>query len=204
MSLDKYGVGQDPYCYPGTSALKNRFNLQDEQDLNEVEHYLTNKAAQQLEFHEPPYNLNTLKQIHYQLFTDVYSWAGEIRTVNISKGDTQFCITSRIEPEANKEFQRIATSNWFEGYTRDLLVSAIAQAYGTINVIHPFREGNGRSQRILFEWIIINAGYGIDWWKVDRNTWILANISSFHGDDIRLIQVFDRCIGGSILATATC
>ncbi len=202
MSLDKYGVGQDPYCYPGTAALKNRFDLRDEQDLNEVEHYLSNIAAQKLEFYEPPYGLNNLKQIHYRLFSDIYHWAGKIRTVKISKGDTQFCIPRRIEPEADKEFQKMATANWFQGYARDALVTAVAESYGTLNVIHPFREGNGRTQRILFEWIIINAGYGINWWKVDRETWILANIHSVHGDDTQLIQVFDRCIGLPILTAA--
>lgn len=87
MTLDKYGVGQDPYCYPGTDSLKNRFDLRDAQDLSEVEHYLTNKAAQTLEFHEPPYSLDTLKQIHYHLFANVYSWAGEISTVIKREGD---------------------------------------------------------------------------------------------------------------------
>lgn len=201
MSLDKYGVKQDPDCYPGTDVLKNRFGLHNDKDLNEVEHYLSDKAAQKLDFHEPPYGLDTLKNIHYSLFSDIYSWAGQIRTIKLSKGNTQFCIPSRIEPEAIKEFQKIAAANWFEGYSRDLLVVAIAKTYGTLNVIHPFREGNGRSQRILFEWLIINAGYEISWWKVDQDEWIRANIRSFYGDDSHLIEVFNRCIGLPISTT---
>ncbi|NYT66720.1 Fic family protein [Alcaligenaceae bacterium] len=195
MTLDKYGVGQDPYCYPGSGALKNHFDLRDEQDLSEVEHYLSNIAAQKLEFYEPPYGLDTLKQIHYRLFSDIYYWAGKIRTVKISKGTTQFCVPHRIEPEADKEFKKMAAQNWFQGHTRDMLVTEVAASYGTLNSIHPFREGNGRTQRILFEWIIINAGYGINWWKVDRDAWIQANIHSIYGDDTQLIQVFDNCIG---------
>ncbi len=201
MSLDKYQVGQDPDCYPGTDVLKNRFGLRDDKDLNEVEHYLSNKAAETLDFQEPPYSLDTLKNIHRTLFSDIYSWAGEIRTVKISKGNTQFCIPGRIEPEAVKAFNKMADANWFVGYPRDALVVAVAKAYGTLNVIHPFREGNGRSQRILFEWIIINAGYGISWWKVDQDEWIQANIGSFYGDDTHLIAVFDRCIGLPISTT---
>lgn len=195
MSLDKYGVGQDPDCYPGTDVLKNLLDLRDAEDLNEAERYLTGIAAERLEFEEPPYSLDNLKQIHRTLFSEIYSWAGEIRKVKISKGGNQFCVPNRIEPEAAREFRKMGSAGWFEGYPRNLLVDAVAESYGTLNVVHPFREGNGRTQRILFEWVIVNAGYEINWWAVDRQEWILANIFSFHGDDSHLIRIFDRCIG---------
>lgn len=152
-----------------------------------------------LEFIEPPYSLDTLKQIHRTLFSAIYSWAGEIRTVKISKGGNQFCVPDRIEPEAAREFRKVESNGWFEGYSRDLLLKAVAESYSTLNVAHPFREGNGRAQRMLFEWIIINAGYEINWWKVDKQEWIKANHQSFHGDDGPLIQIFDRCIGLPIM-----
>ncbi|MGY1446200.1 Fic family protein [Pseudomonas chlororaphis] len=195
MNTDKYGVGHDPDCYPGTDVLKNLLDLRDERDLNEAERYLTEKCATQFEFQEPPYSLATLKDIHHTLFSRIYSWAGELRTVKISKGGNQFCIPERIEPEATKEFSRLKAAGWFDGYSREQLVVACAESYGTINVLHPFREGNGRTQRILFEWIIVNAGYEIDWWAVDQQEWVAANISSFHGNDHHLNQIFERCIG---------
>lgn len=198
MSLDKYGVGQDPACYPGTDVLINLLDLRNDEDLNEAERYFTEAAAEQLEFMEPPYSLETLKHIHRTLFSKIYSWAGDIRTVKISKGESQFCLPDRIEPEAAKEFRKMERASWFEGYPRDKLVTAIAESYGMLNVIHPFREGNGRTQRILFEWIIVNAGYEINWWAVDQKEWIEANILSYYCDDSLLIQVFDRCIGSPI------
>lgn len=199
MSNDKYGVDQDPYCYPGTATLKNLLDLHEEDDLNEAERYLTEAAAERLEFTEPPYSLDTLKHIHRTLFSTIYSWAGEVRTVKISKGRNQFCIPDRIEPEAAREFRKIQANAWFEGYSRDLLVKAVAESYGTLNVAHPFREGNGRAQRILFEWIIVNVGYEINWWEVDKQEWVEANHQSFHGDDNPLITIFDRCIGLPIM-----
>lgn len=123
-SNDKYGVEQDPYCYRGTSTLKNLLDLHDEDDLNEAERYLTEAAAERLEFIEPPYSLDTLKQIHRTLFSAIYSWAGEIRTVKISKGGNQFCVPDRIEPEAAREFRKVESNGWFEGYSRDLLLKA--------------------------------------------------------------------------------
>lgn len=195
MSLDKYGVGQDPDCYPGTEVLKNLLDLRNDEDLSEAERYLTAVAAERLEFMEPPYSLETLQHIHRTLFSKIYSWAGDIRTVKISKGKSQFCLPDRIEPETAKEFRKMEKASWFEGYSRDRLVTAVAESYGILNAVHPFREGNGRTQRVLFEWIIVNAGYGIDWWVVDREEWIEANIYSYYGDDSHLIQVFERCIG---------
>ena len=198
MSVDKYGVDQDPACYPGTDVLINLLNLQDADDLAEAERYLTQTAAAQLEFIQPPYDIDTLKQIHRHLFCHVYSWAGEIRTVKISKGESQFCVPERIEPEAAKEFRKMAHAGWFEGYPRHSLVVAVAESYGTLNVARPFREGNGRTQRILFEWLIVNAGFEITWGMVDQQEWIEANIRSFQGDDSHLEHVFSRCIGAPI------
>src|SRR5690606_26758862 len=105
LMVDKYGVGQDPYCYPGTSVLRNRLGLTSDEALNEAERTLSAIAASEIEFIPPPYDLASLKRIHHQLFQDVYDWAGELRTVDISKGGTHFCNVTRIEPEAEKIFR---------------------------------------------------------------------------------------------------
>ena len=89
--LDKYGVGQDSYCYPGTSTLINRLGLRDDLALSKAEHDLSQIAASEIDFELPPYNLAYLQQIHRHLFKDVYAWAGELRTVDIAKADTRFC-----------------------------------------------------------------------------------------------------------------
>jgi cell filamentation protein len=198
--LDKYGVGQDSYCYSSTSVLINRLGLMDDDLLCRAEHDLTQIAASEIDFELPPYDLAYLQQIHRYLFRDIYDWAGEIRTVDISKADTRFCNVNRIEPEASKLFLVLAKANWLEGFARSALVSAAAEFFGDLNVIHPFREGNGRAQRILFEHIIVNAGYEIDWWVVGESEWIRANIASVVCDYTDLTGIFDRCIGSQITA----
>ncbi|OCR23039.1 cell division protein Fic [Pseudomonas syringae] len=196
--LDKYGVGQDPYCYPGTSVLRNLLDLTDDQTLSEAERALSEVAADAIEFAPPPYDLSYLQSVHRRLFADLYEWAGELRTVDISKDSTHFCTTSRIEPEAKKLFTDLAQANWFQGLDRSALVAASAELFGDLNVVHPFREGNGRAQRILFEHIIVNAGYEISWWAVDAQVWLQANIDAVVCDYKALTGVFERCVGQPI------
>lgn len=196
--LDKYGAGQDPYCYRGTAVLRNRLDLCDDQILSEAERALSEIAAESIEFASPPYDLAYLQSIHQRLFADLYEWAGELRTVDISKDETHFCTTSRIEPEARKLFDALAKANWFQDLDRSSLIRAAAELFGDLNVVHPFREGNGRAQRILFEHIIVNAGYEISWWPVDAQEWIQANIDAVVCDYAALTGVFERCVGQPI------
>jgi len=196
--LDKYGTGQDPYCYPGTTVLRNRLNVTNDEILSEAERALSEVAADAIEFAQPPYDLRYLKALHNRLFSDLYEWAGELRTVDISKGTTHFCTTTRIEPEAEKLLTSLAKANWFQGMDRAQLVTASAELFGDLNVVHPFREGNGRTQRILFEHIIVNAGYEISWWAVDAEEWTQANIDAVVCDYRALREVFERCVGQSI------
>ena len=198
--VDKYGVGQDPYCPPGSTVLRNRLNLTDATILAQAERDLSEVAAQTIDFMPPPYDLPYLQALHRQLFADLYDWAGELRTVDISKDQTHFCVTHRIEPEANKLFTALAQASWFQGLDRTDLINACAELFGDLNVVHPFREGNGRAQRILFEHIVVNAGYEISWWAVEAGEWIQANIDAVGCDYAGLARVFERCVGEAISA----
>lgn len=195
---DKYGTGQDPYCYPGMNLLRNRLGLKDEQILEHAERGLSELAADSIEFGLPPYDLHYLSNIHRQLFSDIYEWAGQLRTIDISKGNTLFCTVSRIRPEAERLFESLANANWFQGLARGDLIIAGAEMFGDLNMIHPFRDGNGRAQRILFEHLIINAGFQIDWWGVDIDQWAQANINSVVCDYRAMQAVFEQCIGEAI------
>lgn len=197
--MDKYGAGQDSYCYPDSEVLKNRLNIEDDDALSEAEREITELAAEEIEFEPPPYDLATLQRIHQQLFGDIYDWAGDIRTVDVSKGDTRFCTTQRIIPEAKKLFDQLADKGWLEGLSRDALIDEVAELYGELNMVHPFREGNGRALRLLFQFIIVNAGYEISWSAVDEDEWLEANIhSALTADAAGLVAIFDKSIGESI------
>lgn len=104
----------------------------------------------------------------------------------------------RIEPEARKLFTRLAQQDHLTTLTREPLIAAVAEFYGDLNVIHPFREGNGRAQRLLFEHIVVNCGYEISWECLDRQEWIDANIAAYHCDYQPLEDIFGRCIGKAL------
>lgn len=195
---DKYGIQNDPYCYPGTTTLVNLLDLRDDQELADAERDVTYDAAITLEFAPPPYDLAYLQAIHRWLFREVYAWAGDLRSVDISKGATRFCVSGRIVPEAAKVFRTMDSFQWFDGMARSQLVEHVAEAFGELNVVHPFREGNGRAQRILFEQLIVSAGYEISWDDVDPVEWIVANVAAYQVDYAPLREIFGRCIGGEI------
>lgn len=195
---DKYGVGEDAYCYPGSTVLRNKLDIHDEPTLSEAEQQLSAIAAASVEFNPPPYSLTYLQDIHRQLFSDLYEWAGELRTVGMAKQDTRFCQPQYMEAEASKIFANIAAANWFEEMSRAELIVAVSEAYSDINVLHPFREGNGRAQRILFEHLIMNAGFEISWWGIEKTEWIFANIAAYNCVMEPMEQVFEKCIGQMI------
>ena len=199
--MDKYGVGQDAYCYPDSDVLINRLNIEAAEPLADAEREITVLAAEGIEFEPPPYDLSTLQSIHRRLFDDIYDWAGDIRTVDIAKGDTRFCTAQRIEPEAAKLFVQLADKQWLEGLSRENLIQELADLYGELNMLHPFREGNGRAQRLFFEFLVINAGYEISWQAVSEQEWLDANIQSALGCDASgLAAIFETCVGEAIKA----
>ena len=183
--VDKYGVGQDPYCYPNTKVLINKFGIKDAKILQEAEREITTVALKDICFASPPYNLNYLRNIHYILFSNIYDWAGQLRTVDIAKQETLFCTCSRIEPEANKIFRSLEKKDFIKN---------IAELYADLNMIHPFREGNGRVQRLLFEHIALNCDYIIDWSTVSTETWITANINGVNCDFKLLEKIFQLAL----------
>ena len=194
--MDKYGeMGDSLYCYPNSNILKNKLHLQDEKILQQAELELSEYASLLIEYAEPPYDLQYLKNIHASLFSELYEWAGELRRVDISKGDTRFCTFSRIEVEANKLFKQLQSQNYFQHLEQQQLIIQLADFYCELNVIHPFREGNGRTQRIFFEHLLAYCGYGVDWSQIEsQERWIQANIEGFYGHLDGLVQIFNECI----------
>jgi cell filamentation protein len=197
MSRDKYGTGQDPYCYPNSDILINSLNIHDEALLEEAELDISSLCANQIEFALPPYDLSYFCAIHKALFGDLYPWAGELRQIDISKGNTRFCSYQRIEIETQKLLSTIDYGNALVELSREDLVITVAELYADLNLVHPFREGNGRAQRVLFEHMIINCGYDIDWSIIEADEWLEANIKGYYCDYSLMHSIFEKCIGSA-------
>lgn len=106
----------------------------------------------------------SLKEIHKHLFEDIYDFAGEIRTVNIAKGNFRFAPLMYLEA-ALTNIDKMPQSNFDE----------IIEKYVEMNIAHPFREGNGRSTRIWLDCILKKEiGKVVDWSKVDKEDYLLA------------------------------
>jgi cell filamentation protein len=137
---DKYGTDQDgQYCYADSDVLINKLGITEEDALEAAEIELTQARINQYEPDFDNISLSALRTIHFHLFQDLYDWAGDLRTVDISKGNTRFANVSRIEPEADKLFRQLAHENHLTGLSREQFVARLAHYYCELNVIHPSR-----------------------------------------------------------------
>lgn len=196
---DKYGTKHDKYCYPNTDILVNLLNIQDAALLAEAEAAFTAyryRHYQSLVRHLDDFHFEHFKYLHYYLFQDLYAWAGQIRDVDIAKGTTRFCTVNRIEPEAEKIFLKIPLLGQLSG--REALIEAIADLFCDINLLHPFREGNGRVERFFFEEMVCMLGYDLTWPSITQQQWIEANIAGVHADLAPLQAIFSQALSSPV------
>ena len=150
-------------CYPGTTVLINQFDIRDAQKLAEVEGVLTaTRTAQWLNAPKADdFSFAHYREIHRYLFADLYAWAGQLRAVDLSKKGTQFCKWDKIAEESARVFNGLKRQNFLKNITRDQFLSELTDFYCKTNFLHPFREGNGRTQRVFLTQLVRNAGYDI-------------------------------------------
>ena len=134
------------------------------------------------------------KEIHRFLFSDLYEWAGQVRSVNISKKGTMFIPAENIETQAQLIFHRLQKQNCFRGFSRNDFIEEIVDFYCITNDLHPFREGNGRTQRVFLTQLIRFAGYRINFSEIDTELLMIATIHASHGVTDLLKQIFRESI----------
>ncbi|NLA86899.1 MAG: cell filamentation protein Fic [Clostridiales bacterium] len=189
-------------CYPNTTVLINKLDIRDEETLNEAETLATFINASKLEQLplEGAFDFAHYKAVHYFLFSDLYDWAGQIRTVNISKKGTGFCPADEIEERAALIFSRLKEKDFFQKLPHDAFVDEIVDFYCATNNLHPFREGNGRTQRAFLTQLIRNAGYDISFGDMDVDLLMIATIQSANGVTDLLRRVLDDAMS-SVMET---
>ena len=148
---------------------KNKLGIDNPAELAREEERISKKKAAEL-FEKGILNnlqagsFSALQAIHRYLFEDIYDFAGEIRTVNLAKGNFRFAPLMYLEA-ALENIDKMPQSD-FDG---------IIEKYVEMNIAHPFREGNGRSTRIWLDHILKNEiGRVIDWSRVDKEDYLLA------------------------------
>ena len=150
-------------------VLENKLGIKNSPELNETEEKISKKKALEL-FESGKLNeleagkFSSLKTIHKALFDDIYYFAGELRTVNISKGNFRFAPIMYLEA-ALENIDKMPQTTFDE----------IIEKYVEMNIAHPFREGNGRSTRICLDCILKKElGKVVDWSQVDKEDYLLA------------------------------
>lgn len=170
-------MGADPYVYEGTQTLRNRAGIRDPEVLKEFERRVTSIRADQLG--ERPvrgsFDVEHFKAIHRHLFQDVYSWAGQLRTVDIAKGQTQFAPVSTsahtLESWGTSILKNLQNENHLKGLDRERFIDRLTHHMSEVNYWHPFREGNGRTTREFFQQVSNAAGYQLDLRRAEPAQW---------------------------------
>lgn len=163
------------YCYPPDyQVLRNLEEIRNQSELEIFERWVTSERAP----HAPKgdFDQTHIKAIHHHLFQDVYDWAGEFRSVDLSKDGTDFLPMSRIELALGDLHKRISQADCLEKTSPKEFCDQAAVFIGDLNYIHPFREGNGRTQAILLKQLADRAGHSLDLGKIQKDQWLDASV----------------------------
>ncbi len=180
----------DPYFYPDTNVLKNLAGIEDPNRLQQFEAVSTAQRISELSFNPVPgaFDVPHLQRIHQHIFQDVYSWAGEFRTVGIRKeGGFWFCLLEFIEPSLIDLFDKLSGENKLKATTQEQFGSRAGYYMSQLNAIHPFREGNGRAQREFIRELGLHAGLHVNWAQVTQQEMDSVSKASFQKGDYRIM-----------------
>jgi len=181
------------YGYPNSFVLKNRFNITNSEQLEIAEREYTALSIAEIKYTPVKGNLDLkhLQTIHKQIFDDIYEWAGEIRTVNISKGNS-FYNHMYILEGAKDIFSKLRRENYLIGISKAEIYNKLAYYLSEVNVLHPFREGNGRTQRVFIEYLAQVAGYSIDFSDITDIEMIEASVDAYNCNYNKMIEIFKK------------
>lgn len=188
----------DPYVSASTGLLVNKLGLRDEAVLREFEYEAS--ALRIMQLREKPiegrFDMAHLCKLHQHIFQDVYDWAGQPRTVNISKGGTSFAKVSMLESYAENIAKQLEGEKALKGLEKPAFVDRLAHYYAEWNALHPFREGNGRSTREMVGQLAREAGYELDQTRIDndKGQWNDAAKRSFQGDLSGVKEIFAQAV----------
>lgn len=192
---DVYTTVQSIYCYPDSNVLKNKLNIRDLRELKDVEEKFV--AIKQLVLLQKPipgrFTINHLLRIHRFLFEDVYPFAGHIRREQISKGETLFFPPDLIKRELRRVFGEIHETGMLQEKKPQSQIQHLSHVMAELNIIHPFREGNGRSIREFIRCMAQVYGLTLNWGNADQDTMMDAAIASVY-DDMAFCEILHQCL----------
>jgi len=187
--------GRDPYLHPTQPVFRNKLGILDAARLAQVERRLVTQRIAE----GPPsgaFDLPHLRAIHRHLFQDLYDWAGEIRTVEIAKNGHQFQFRRFIAVGMANIHQRLVAARFLRGLARGDFVRTAGAIIGDLNYVHPFRDGNGRTQLQYLDQLARQADHPLELAKLSPTGWLEASRAAHNGDYRLMIEEIDRAADG--------
>jgi cell filamentation protein len=162
-------------------VLKNKLGILDADELDRIERKL---VAQRNSEGAPAgrFDLDHLKAIHRHLFQDVYAWAGKIRIVETAKDGSQFQFRQYIGNGMADVYRRLEQANFLRNLNSTEFAEQAGPIMGDVNYVHPFREGNGRTQLAYLKQLAHQAGHSIALSRITPKRWIAASRSAHGGE----------------------
>lgn len=188
--------GTHENCYPGTTVLINKLNIKNQKQLDDTERSYVTFTYTDLEKNTEFKNVDFefYKSLHYRLFSEIYDWAGKIRTINISKKGAVFSDCKSIESTGNAKFNRLKKLNYLQNMNFSEFLDELTELYNDLNILHPFREGNGRTLRLFITLLVRNAGFDISFSDCDGDFLMIATIKAYQGDLSMLHGILSQII----------
>lgn len=189
-------MSDEHYCYPPDyRVLINKLNIR---DADVLDYYEREFVTARIDVGVPigNFDLSHLRAIHRHLFQDVYDWAGELRTVEIFKSGSQFQFLRYIQTGMADVHRRIVEQNYLRGLSPQAFALTAGEIMGDVNYVHPFREGNGRTQLLYLKQLAEQAGHPIDLARLDKAAWMNACRAAHIGE----YDAIGRCIAAAIEA----
>jgi len=186
-----YDAIDDPYTYKNSTVLVNKLDLRDQDDLDAFETEISNARSGE-PLPEGELDFEHYCAVHHH--QDVYTWAGRVRTVRISKQGNPFCYPEHIEAQVRKLFAELKANSFLENLKPDDFSAQAAHFLSELNAIHAYREGNGRAQRSFLAMLADNAGHPLDLEALDPHVMLDAMVESFEGDEKKLVRAIRELI----------
>jgi cell filamentation protein len=188
-------VSWDPYLELSSGVLRNLLGITDSTELADAEADFTTLRIAQL--HRMPlagsYDLAHLRAFHRHIFGDLYDWAGELRTVPLGRR-VLFCRPEHLAGDGEELFAWLARTGFLRGLERGAFVDGLTELLSDLNALHPFRDGNGRTQRAFVGQLARDAGYPVRWSGMDPDENVTASRAAHEGDTARLRAMLDKLV----------
>lgn len=190
-----YEARNSIYCYPDSNVLINKLNIKDNKKLEKAEKMIVLAKLYDLRQNKlvGKFDKDHFINIHKYLFEDLYPFAGKFRTENIAKDSFSFAEWEFIDSELDRLLLKLKEENFLNDLNKEDMAKKLAYYMSELNVLHPFREGNGRTIREFIRELAYKNGYILDYSKTGSEEMLEAMMKSVI-DETDLAKIIYKCL----------